>query len=89
MQVAANIHLGADTRVEAPGWADAYLDIGAGGSDLNLFLGHDDDARLVNIDKLAEVLLAIRIRCMERLATPNPAALEMSESEARAMDGNR
>ena len=83
MQVAANIHLGPDTRISAPDWADAFVQVDEGTTDISMFLGPDDETRIANIDKLAEVLLEVRLRCMARL----PKEPEITESEHRALHG--
>ena len=67
MRSTINIHLHGDTRVTAPEQADGFLEVSADSDTLNLFLGYDDETRIENIDKLAEALLEIRIRCLHRL----------------------
>ncbi len=68
-----NIHLFSDTRITAPEQADGFLEVSAEYDTLNLFLGFDDETRVTNIDKIAEALLEIRLRCMQRLAArPDP-----------------
>ena len=68
MRSSINIHLHGDTRVTAPEQADGFLEISADSDVLNLFLGYDDATRVDNIDKIAEALLDIRIRCLTRMA---------------------
>jgi hypothetical protein len=68
MRSTINIHLGADARVLAPEQADGFLEVSSEYDTLNLFLGFDDETRITNIDKIAEALLDIRIRCLQRLA---------------------
>jgi hypothetical protein len=67
MRSTINTHLGADARIAAPEQADGFLEISAEYDTLNLFLGFDDETRVTNIDKIAEALLEIRIRCLQRM----------------------
>ena len=90
MEASIGIHLGSDTRVSAPDRADAYLEIEGRGTTLALFLGADDHARIEVIDRLAEALLEVRVRCMARLVTWEAnQADDISESEQRALHGDR
>ena len=83
MRSTINIHLHGDTRVTAPEQADGFLEVSADSDTLNLFLGYDDATRIENIDKLAESLLEIRIRCMKRLvAAPDPMDLAKAAADA-------
>ena len=68
MRSTINVHLHDDTRVTAPDQVDGFLEVSGDSDTLNLFLGFDDETRVENIDKLAEALLEIRIRCLQRLA---------------------
>jgi hypothetical protein len=67
MRSAINIHLHGDARVSAPDQADGFLEVSGDSDTLNLFLGYDDQTRVENIDKIAEALLEIRIRCLQRM----------------------
>ena len=83
MRSTINIHLHGDTRVTAPEQADGFLEVSADSDTLNLFLGYDDETRIENIDKLAESLLEIRIRCLQRLAAaPDPMDLAKAAADA-------
>ena len=83
MRSTINIHLHGDTRVTAPEQADGFLEVSADSDTLNLFFGYDDETRIENIDKLAESLLEIRIRCMKRLvAAPDPMDLAKAAADA-------
>ena len=73
MRSTINVHLHGDTRVSAPEQADGFLEISADSDTLNIFLGFDDETRVDNIDKLAEALLDIRIRCLARMRTTRTA----------------
>ena len=101
METSISIHVGTDARISAPDRADAYVEIEGRGATLSLFLGADDHDRIEVIDRLAEALLEVRIRCMARLVTIDPEVqvyggddrarqvAEISESEQRALHGDR
>ena len=69
METSISIHVGTDARISAPDRADAYVEIEGRGATLSLFLGADDHDRIEVIDRLAEALLEVRVRCMQRLVT--------------------
>jgi hypothetical protein len=84
MRSTINIHLGADTRVSAPEQADGFLEVSAEYDTLNLFLGFDDETRVENVDKIAEALLEIRIRCLTRMVQePDPIDQAKAAADAR------
>ena len=88
METSISIHLGSDTRVSAPDRADGYIGIEGRGTSLDLYLGANDHDRIEAIDKLAEALLEVRVRCMARLVTID-AGPDITESEQRALHGDR
>jgi hypothetical protein len=84
MRSTINIHLHGDTRVTAPDQADGFLEVSADSDTLNLVLGYDDETRVENIDKLAEALLDIRIRCLARMVQePDPLDQAKAAADAR------
>jgi hypothetical protein len=84
MRSTINLHLHGDTRVSAPDQADGFLEVSSDSDTLNVFLGYDDETRIENIDKLAEALLEIRIRCLQRLAArPDPIDQAKAAADAR------
>jgi hypothetical protein len=83
MRSTINLHLHGDTRVSAPEQADGFLEVSSDSDTLNVFLGFDDETRIDNIDKIAEALLEIRIRCLQRLAArPDPIDLAKAAAES-------
>jgi hypothetical protein len=84
MRSTINLHLHGDTRVSAPDQADGFLEVSSDSDTLNVFLGYDDETRIENIDKLAEALLEIRTRCLQRLAArPDPIDQAKAAADAR------